>query len=80
MTHLLLYGDKLVLKDLHLQDTCSISDLNSDKKMMRNLKLILDKDKDCLTKKEISYIYTFMMINGKVVTFTFFQKSINRKQ
>ena len=51
------YRDKLVLKD-HLQtNTYEAAPPNLDKKVMKNLKGLLEKHKTCLRPQEFSYIY-----------------------
>ena len=50
------YRDKLVLSDHLNTDTYSIAPINSDKKVYRELKKLVEKHKNCLTEKEIKYI------------------------
>ena len=50
------YRDKLVFKDHLSTDTYTRTDLNADKKVMKNLKSLTKKYSKCLTEKEIKYI------------------------
>jgi hypothetical protein len=50
------YRDKLVLSDHLNTATYSVAPLNSDKKVYRELKKLVEKHKHCLTEKEIKYI------------------------
>ena len=50
------YRDKMVLGDHLNTDTYQTADPNSDSNVMKNLKVLVDKHRSCLTSKEYDYI------------------------
>ena len=53
------YRDKLVLEDHLSSPTYQQTDIDSDKKVFKSLKLLMDKHRDCLRKKEYDYITNY---------------------
>ena len=53
------YRDKLILKDHLSQPTYELSTTQADKNVFKNQGILINKHKDCLTKKEIQFITNY---------------------
>ena len=53
------YRDKLVVNDHLNTPTYSKTEQNIDQKVVKNMKILMEKHKKCLTKKEFEYITNF---------------------